>query len=315
MRPLLLLSLSALILAGCTQSTDEASTDAAQDAFVPEAPAFDAIAAYQRNSTCDNDCDYDDGLYHQYVLYDPESPEIDVLIVPSISTAPVEDLQMSKDAVLDWRRGLDEFAPEWLRDGIQINAYAVGLDVPSADAVQDPEIIVVLVYTERTGLAGGYAGIGLEPEQNLCGQVWQINEPESQVTMQNCTGTGYRCVALNTIQSDTIDRLTNLVVHEVGHCFGAGHAGNAGDFQSKIYPHMDAMSYGGDPPRTRCVSNMNIELLARLYGPLLDADVEPVGRGDFITYEPEAYRQGACSPAEAEPAEDDDHQANQAQQP
>lgn len=306
MRPLMLLSLSALILAGCAETPDETASDDIDQAVPVEGPAFDAIAAYQRNSTCEDDCDFDDDLYHQYVLYDPESPVIDVLIVPSISSAPVEDLQASKDAVLDWRRGLDEFAPDWLREGITINAYAVGLDVPSQDAVQDPEIIVILAYTERTGLLGSYFGIGYEAEQNLCSPVWQINEPDSQVTLQNCTGTGYRCVALNTIQSDTIDRLTNLVVHEVGHCFGAGHAGNAGDFQSTYYPHMDAMSYGGDPPRTRCVSNMNIELMARLYGPLLGADVERVARGDFITYEPAEYRQGVCSPPEAELDQDDE---------
>jgi hypothetical protein len=241
-------------------------------------------------------CDFWDEDYHQYVVYNLDTVVFDVVIVPSGGPDAVGNAA-SRMSVEAWRDGILHFAAPWLNDSFQMNIYVVGEDVPSLDAVQDPEIVVL-----STG-ALGILGIGLEPKQVGCqivGEGTLYEYPAHRhgavdVRASDCTNIGFTCFALNFGGSD-LNGLYDLIAHEVGHCLGAGHVGDALDFRARYAPVTDIMSYQNRPDQVNCVSNMNVRVLEGVYGHLLGQPEEMwLPRGSFYTMNPLDYEQVECA--------------------
>lgn len=241
-------------------------------------------------------CDFWDEQYHQYVVYDLDTTVIDVVIVPPFGMSTPDQIATSRLAVQAWSDGIEALGQPWFVDAFQMNVYAVGVDVPSVDAVSDPEIIVISTSAQ------GILGIGLEPKQIGCQIIGE--EPQADygghaheggyVAASDCTGTGFTCFAINVGGADPRG-LYDLIAHEVGHCLGAGHVGDALDFRARYAPVEDIMSYQDNPEQVHCVSNMDVRNLEGVYAHLLDRpDEERLPRGSFMAFDPAEYMQVEC---------------------
>ncbi len=251
--------------------------------------------------------DFNDNDYHEYLLYDMDTPEIDVLIVPPQSPYYSRDLVNIEYAVQAWEDGINALGSGWLADGITINSYTLGYDTPPADALYDPEIVVwsgefnpVLLF-----------GIGLEPWQNVFyGQTYCHNlDPTDPTDWHNhagniwasgrCDNGGSTCMVVNTNflwlpdQENAIN-MYDLVAHEVGHCLGIGHVGDALDFEANNYPVQDIMSYQHDPNQAHCVSSLNILALEATYGDLLGHPEVQQEPDTFVHMNPGQYSHVDC---------------------
>jgi hypothetical protein len=297
MRTLALLLLLALPLAGCLSGGPDGAADVAPAADSPAAPQPIHPEGTPEFCSDNSTCDFWDEDYHQYVVYDLDTTVFDVVIVPSGGPDAVGNAA-SRMSVEAWRDGIHHFASPWLNESFQMNIYVVGEDVPSLDAVQDPEIIVI-----STG-ALGVLGIGLEPKQIGCLLLAEGGETireypvhrhgNVEVRASDCTGTGFTCFALNFGGSD-LRALYDLIAHEVGHCLGAGHVGDALDFRARYAPVSDIMSYQNNPEQVNCVSNMNVRVLEGVYGHLLDQPEQMwLPRGSFYTMNPLDYENVEC---------------------
>lgn len=242
-------------------------------------------------------CDYWDEDYHEYVVYDLDTTVIDVVILPSAGPDAVGSAA-SRMSVQAWEDGIRAYAQPWFNESFEMNVYMVGQDIPSLDAVQDPEIVVL-----STG-AEGIFGIGAEPKQMVCssfveGGATRHAYPEHRhgdvlVRAADCTGTGFTCYAINVGGSD-LNALYDLIAHEVGHCLGVGHVGDALDFRSRYAPVQDIMSYQNDPAQVHCVSTMNVRVLEGVYAHLLDQPEElRLPAGSYYAMSPLDYKQVEC---------------------
>lgn len=297
MRAILLLAATlSLALAGCIQGVSpgalsEASTDQATADEVPEV-LKDAPEFCEDNETCD----FWDYKYHQYVVYDLDTTQIDVLIVPPAGMTSPDQIATSRLAVQAWSDGIEALAQPWFAEGFSMSVAAVGVDVPSPDAAMDPEVVVISTSAQ------GVLGIGLEPKQIGCQLLGEITLADlgghthegGAVYAQDCTGIGFTCFALNFGGADPRG-LYDLIAHEVGHCLGAGHVGDALDFRARYAPVKDIMSYQDDPEHVHCVSNMDVRNLEGVYAHLLDRPEEEfLPRGSYMEFDPAEYMQVEC---------------------
>lgn len=282
-------------LAGCIDT----STSALEAAGAESGSTRDGSSLEGHPEFCESEdgCDFWDDQYHQYVVYDLDTTVIDVVILPPAGMSTPDQIETSRMSVEAWRDGILELGADWFLEGFQMNVYTVGVDVPSLDAVQDPEIIVVSTSAQ------GILGIGLEPKQLGCiilgeevvRELGVHAHPGGYVMAQDCTGVGFTCFAVN-LAGLSPRQLYDLIAHEVGHCLGAGHVGDALDFRARYAPVEDIMSYQANDEQVHCVSNMNVRNLEGVYAHLLDRPEEEwLPRGSYMPFSPADYMQVECA--------------------
>lgn len=255
---------------------------------------------------------FNDNDYHEYILYEVDTPKIDVLIIPSASPYALRDNAVLKQGIDAWDAGIDELGPQWLADGVEIRTYVLGEDIPTMEALMDPEIIVVSAEANPVLLFG----IGLQSPLIWChgigpgdGQVewledlptqdgWHQHGEEWGMYSMECDDGGRQCVVLNTnflSLPDANNRryMYDLNTHEVGHCLGIGHVGDALDFSAKNYPKEDIMSYQHGS-HVHCVSTLNIKALEAVYGDLLGQGSVAQGPGTYVEMSPSQYDTADC---------------------
>lgn len=294
--PLAAALLVALVFAGCITSED------GDPPFTPfggedDAERRDALLADAQEFCGDEaDCDFWDTDYHEYVVYDLDTVVFDVVIVPPAGMTTPDNIDASRLAVQAWRDGILHYAEPWLAEAFEVNVYAVGIDIPSLDAIQDPEIIVLSTS------AVGILGIGLEPKQIGCAIIGGTTlrdlgghtHGDNEIFAEDCTGTGFTCFAINGAALDPRG-LYDLIAHEVGHCLGAGHVGDALDFRARYAPIEDIMSYQDNETQVHCVSNLNVRTLQGVYAHLLGRPEETfLPAGSYHHMDPLDYEQVAC---------------------
>jgi PKD repeat protein len=240
---------------------------------------------------------FSDDCFHQFLTNAPDSPRVDILIAPPAGPLPLRDISLLRQSVQMWKDGIHDMAQatgrSWLADGLDIHAYVVGVDTAEPGyeaALYDPDIVILTTDV----LAVGYAGIGTDAPIDFCHGLPNPVPTSSQVAALpgfddhhgrgvgamsfGCGDTGGRvCVVANNaflfLPDDGVGRdFYDLNSHELGHCLGVGHVGDASDFGAKAYPRDDIMSYqndGWDPPYALCVSNLDVKTLAYVYQPLV----------------------------------------------
>ncbi len=236
--------------------------DEARTEFLADQPTF---------CTMESACKFWDDMYHERVVYDLDTTVLDIVIVPPFNAPNDQTSAASRLAVQAWADGIQALGAPWLANNLTLNLYVVGEDVPSLAAVEDPEIVVISASVTLTN------GIGLEPVQAGCYELGQLVEAElgghehdgNRIFAQTCAETEFTCFAINVGEPDNI-ALQDLIAHEVGHCLGIGHVGDALDFSARYAPISDIMSYQNDPEHVHCVSSMNVRTLEGVYAHLLD---------------------------------------------
>lgn len=300
MRILALPLVAALALAGCAAPggvLQPGTTDAGADGGRSEPGSPTQSADEPLFCEAEEGCDFFDDDYHEYVLYDVDTTLVDVLIVPSASPAAAQDTATLRAAVDAWAAGIEAIAEPWFAEAFELRVYTLGTDTPPADALQDPEIVVLAAEYNPVLLFG----IGLQSPAAVCrddaaGRYAPHAHDGMSIFAAKCDEGGLTCVAFNTVNlGGGPGRLYDLVSHEFGHCLGGGHVGDALDFKAKRVPVRDIMSYQHDPEQVHCVSNLNVRVLEAIYAPLVGATVgQPVRAGQFYTMSPAEYRQVEC---------------------
>jgi hypothetical protein len=213
-------------------------------------------------------CEFWDNNYHEYILYDVDTPNVDVLIVPPASGLPLSDLAAIQQSVAAWEDGINAMAPAWLASGLDIHAYTLGVDTPPQSALSDPEIIIATANHDPFVLFG----IGEQVPFSVCRDQVAADHvhPGATLKMMRCDDGGMQCIVLNTnwLLGSAHD-MYDLNAHEFGHCLGLGHVGDALDFDAKTVPVHDIMSYQTTPSQVHCVSSLNIQGLEGIYATLL----------------------------------------------
>lgn len=290
-------ALIVLPLAGCLSSGPEAAADVTPQGDSPTAPAPLHPEGTPEFCASEDACDFWDEDYHEYVVYDLDTTVLDIVILPSAGMDAV-GLAASRRSVEAWEEGIRALAQPWFNASFEMNVYVVGQDIPDLAAVQDPEIVVVSTGVGQDTLLG----IGLEPKQIACvlregPDVYPVHAHHGMEirAASDCTGTGFTCFALNFAGIDQYD-LYDLIAHEVGHCLGVGHVGDALDFRSRFAPLEDIMSYQSNSTQVHCVSTMNVRVLEGVYAHLLDQPEEMwLPRGSYYTMSPLDYAQVECA--------------------
>lgn len=261
---------------------------------------------------------YDDGCFHQYMVNEPDTATLDVLIVPPPGATALRDANLLRASVRMWESGLKAGARthgmHWLADGLSITPMVLGEDVPAGPSAFAPDIVVVLGDAGPAGVMWAYAGVGTDAFSGFCKPVQSAHDgtlpsPDALRTLPGYDGhhgggwgtvelgceTGGRvCVVAGAALYDLPDdfqaiNFFDLMSHELGHCLGLGHVGDASDFGGKAYPPDDIMSYeqdDRDPGVALCVSNLNLKTFAYRYRPFL-AGGDPLGysadRDGYVT--------------------------------
>ncbi len=114
--------------------------------------------------TAASGCEFWDGNYHEYTLYEVDTAQVDVLIVPPASPFATRDSETMRKAVEAWDAGIDALGASWFADGLTINAYVLGTDIPPQAALLDPEIIIVGAEANPVLLFG----IGEQVPASIC---------------------------------------------------------------------------------------------------------------------------------------------------
>jgi hypothetical protein len=254
------------------------------------------------------DCTFYDEIFHGYTLYDIDTTKIDVLIVPPASPEAARDIVTLRLAVESWRDGIYELGEPWFVEHFQMNVYVAGEDIIPADALEDPEIIVIAAEANPAVLFG----IGLEPFDFLglespCrngGEASRSYEDHAHdgmaIKAAECEEGGFTCAAINTnFLAGGGHRMYDLVAHEVGHCLGPGHVGDALDFAAKRVPISDIMSYTTIEGQVHCVSNLNVRVIEGIYGDLIASRPETaaplLNAGEFVHMHPGDYHNVECA--------------------
>lgn len=228
-------------------------------------------AAQPAVCTSASGCEFWDNNYHMYMLNDWDVPELDVIIVPSVSVNAMSDTATIEKAVDDWENAIQNNGASWLTSVFEINRYTVGFDTIPQEALADPEIFIFTAEYNPFVLFG----IGFETPVHACldgtmnllpGHPHDGSSP-LQTSQARCDDLGQTCSVVNTnFLLGGKRRLYDLVTHEFGHCLGIGHVGDALDFDAKTAPiHLngaadesDIMSYQHNPAKVHCVSSLNI---------------------------------------------------------
>lgn len=240
-------------------------------------------------------CDFWDDQYHEYILYEVDTPDVDVLVVPPASPFATRDVETIGLAVDQWEAGIAALADPWFAAGFSIESYTAGVDVPATGAALDPEILVLTAEYNPVLLFG----IGLQTPVGVCVADestfhQHLGSPWASAMAQCGTG-GMTCLAINTSFLLGGERtMHDLVAHEFGHCLGIGHVGDALDFNAKTVPMDDIMSYQEDPSQVHCVSSLNVKSLQAVYADLLGQPGQ-LFPGDYYTMSPSQYTQVGCS--------------------
>lgn len=246
---------------------------------------------------------FNDDDYHEYILYTVDTADMDILIVPPASPYYARDLVNIEKSVQMWIDGIQEIGSPWLADGLDIEYYTLGYDTPPAEVLADPEIIIFTAEYNPVLLLG----VGLENPVSVCHNVDPFESAEFHQhegsawgsLAQECRGGGYQCLVVNTnFLSTPTDRnerqMFDLNSHELGHCLGIGHVGDALDFSANNFPRDDIMSYQFDADHVHCVSSLNIKALEAVYGDLLDHSEVYQPGGTFVHMDPKDYHQSDC---------------------
>ena len=252
--------------------------------------------------------DFDDDVYHEFILNDLDSADIDVLILPAV--APDSDARIAavQQSIAAWESGIQAYAPSWLADNVDFHVYLVGTDPVPLSTLQDPEIVVVTGEANPNVLFG----IGASTDYLACdtvdpftstslflqgfhhhpGSAWSVGEANCADNSDNV------CVVLNTnfaFYETGQYSMYDLNAHEFGHCLGLGHVGDALDFVATTFPHEDIMSYQENEAQVHCVSNLNVLGLQGTFAKVLGRpSSEWRDSGDYITMTPAAYDQVSC---------------------
>lgn len=257
--------------------------------------------------------DFNDSNYHEYILYDVDTPFIDVLIIPPASPYPVRDMTVIKDGIIAWDDGINNLGPSWLANGVEIRTYIVGFDVIPEEALMDPEIIVVSSEHDPVLLFG----VGLQSPLIWChnigpggGQVdWReelVDSPDFHqhesawgMVQVACDDGGRQCYVVNTNflwlpDAENRRQMYDLNTHEIGHCLGIGHVGDALDFSAANYPAEDIMSYQHGS-HVHCVSTLNIKALEAVYDELLGQPGAVASAGTYVDMDPADYATDTCA--------------------
>jgi hypothetical protein len=313
MRALLLSLLIVLTaLAGCLGPEGELGPREGPEEGSTDRDAERAEFLADQETYCDDEesCLFWDDMYHQFVVYDLDTYEFDVVIIPSGTADTLSHTQAARQAVEAWGEGILELAQPWLAEAFRMDVYVLGEDIVPPEVLADPTIVVVLGGVLPTAMAG----IGLEPVQFSClileamgggngtqhaggHHVHANHNGWNTQWRQNCAGTSFTCFAINVVGviGDEM-ALYDLVAHEVGHCLGVGHVGDALDFRAKHVPKMDIMSYYFDADQVGCVSNMNVRTLEGVFAHLLDRPEEEwLPRGSYLEFDPLDYEQVECA--------------------
>ncbi len=290
MRTAPLIILLAASLAGCL---GDSSTDAAPELPPEDRYPYEALVEY---CTDNETCDFWDHQFHGYVVYDLDTTVIDAVIMPVPGVDPQSATAAAALATARWA-DVEQFAAPWFVDAFELNTYVVGVDVPSLDAVADPEIIVISESGQRS------TSIGLSAEQIVCSVVggarhmYPVHEHDGMaIYAGECVTGGFRCVALNFASAlGGNNYLYDLVAHEVGHCLGAGHVGDALDFNARYVPTTDIMSYAVNPSQVPCASTLNARVLEGVFAHLVDRPEEEwLPAGSYYALDPWDYEQVDC---------------------
>ncbi len=248
--------------------------------------------------------DFNDNDYHEYILYDVDTPNIDVLIVPPVSPYYARDLVNIEKSVQAWDDGINAIGPSWLADGVNIRAYTLGYDTPTPEALADPEIIIFSAEYNPVLLFG----IGLASPVTWCHGIgfgeaaieWHQHEQSPWAVAQaECSDGGFQCTVINTNffwlpdQENEIN-MYDLNQHELGHCLGVGHVGDALDFSANNFPEQDIMSYQHNPAQVHCVSNLNIKALSAVYGDMLGHPELQQDAGSYVHMSAGQYSHVDC---------------------
>jgi hypothetical protein len=306
MRVALAVPLLLAALAGCLDSNGTTGLD-------PEPAHPDPAASYpyagMTEYCLDNTtCDFWDLQFHEGAVYELDTLVLEAIVMPVPGADPQAATRTARMATAAWQN-VTELAAPWFAQSFKLAVYAVGIDIPSADAITDPEIIVISEQGQRS------TSIGLNAEQVACTvvggaqpllpftpgtlakRVYPVHEHDGMaIFAADCITGGFRCVALNFSGAlGGSHALYDLVAHEVGHCLGASHVGDALDFNARYVPVADIMAYADNPSRVSCPSSLNARVLEGIYAHLADQPVpEWLQSGGYYAMDPWDYVQVEC---------------------
>lgn len=294
-------------LAGCLDTpVAEVGTSPAEE---PRDPAAAYPFGGMTEFCLDNEtCDFWDQQFHEGAVYVLDTLELEAVVLPVPAADPMASTLTARMATATWQNVTDLAAP-WFAESFRLHTYAVGIDIPSAAAVTDPEIVVVSEAGQRS------TSIGLNAEQIACSvvggsepatpfvpgslatKVYPVHEHDGMaIFAAECITGGFRCAALNFSGAlGGSHALYDLVAHEVGHCLGASHVGDALDFNARYVPVADIMAYADNPSRVSCPSSLNARVLEGIYAHLADQPVPDwLDGGGYYAMDPWDYVQVEC---------------------
>lgn len=261
-----------------------------------------------------------------------DTPVIDVLLVAPASPYAERDYRVMRQVIEMYEAGVDHIAPQlgmqWLADGVEFNIF-LDDDEFTTHPAWDPEIVVVAANP----VVAGVQGIGIdpvdftapivglftgddEPTHIPCRganplasfEAWEAlpgfdshHDGHSGTYVEECGSGGSICYAVNLaidpvpgVVEDVLGmNMFDLVAHEVGHCLSLGHVGDAGDHTADAVPGDDIMSYTHEVAPGKCVSSLDVEVLAlRMSKYLLPQELAPnhvLDNGPFQVQHPDDH--------------------------
>lgn len=252
-----------------------------------------------------------DGKFHEIGLFSWDTATLDVLVVPPAASDPVARTAAIRASLAAWEAGIAELGAPWLVQGLDIRVYTLGVDVPPASALADPEVVILSAeYNPAVLLGVGVSAEGLACNSGLPatradapwtaphrhdGSPWSVAMCRSNVD-NVCVVSNHGVAIAGAFTEATSDHwMYDLNAHEFGHCLGIGHVGDALDFSSQRFPVQDIMSYQHDPEQVHCVSNLNLRTLEGMFAKVLGRpQVEWLAPLDDVAMAPADYEHVSC---------------------